>query len=152
MRRTAIAVITLCVCSLLGSMLLAAPAGAAGSRMQFTFIQYDPSGPDTNSNAQINREYVTISNTSGDRISVAGWHLYDYQNHAYALPSITLGPYTKIRIHTGIAANADVDKYWNLSYYVWNNTGDRARLRDNKNGLVDECSWNHDASSGYTSC
>ncbi len=145
-----VAAITLIVCTLLGTALLAPSAGATGSRMQFTFIQYDSPGSDTGSNASINAEYVTISNTSGDRISVAGWHLYDYQNHAYALPPISLAGHTKIRVHTGVGTNTGVDKYWGENYYVWNNTGDRARLRDNKNGLVDECTWTTD--HGYTTC
>lgn len=149
--RRIVAAIALTVCALLGSALLAPSAGATGSRMQITFISYDSPGADTGSNYSVNQEYVTISNTSGDRISVAGWHLYDYQNHAYTLPPISLAGHSKIRIHTGIGTNANVDKYWGLGYYVWNNNGDRARLRDNKNGLVSECSWSSDG-RGYKAC
>lgn len=150
MRRTinAIAVIA---ATLFGAALIAPAAGATGSRMQITFIAYDSPGADNGSNYSVNQEYVTISNTSGDRISVAGWHLYDRDGHAYTLPSISLAGHSKIRIHTGTDSNSDVDKYWGLAYYVWNNSGDRARLRDNKNGLVSQCSWSVDG-KGYKAC
>lgn len=42
--------------------LIALPANAA-SAIQFRKIQYDPSGSDVRTNYQLNREYVTITNT-----------------------------------------------------------------------------------------
>ena len=33
------------------------------------------------------------------------------------------------------------DRYWGSDWYVWNNTGDTAKLRRKNGTLADKCSW-----------
>ena len=40
--------------------------------------------------------------------------------------------------------------YWNQGWYVWNNTGDKARLITPAGSLVDTCQWG--SGSGYRAC
>lgn len=118
----------------------ATPADAA-SRVQFRYIQYDSPGSDNRSNASLNAEYVTIRNVSGSRISLKGWHLYDKVGHKYSFGKFTIAPRTAVKIRTGRGSNNATNRYWGSGNYVWNNDGDRARIRDASGKLVDQCSW-----------
>ena len=42
-------------------------------------------------------------------------------------------------------------RYWGASSYVWNNTGDKATLKNNAGAKVDTCTWGS-SGPGYTSC
>jgi hypothetical protein len=46
-----------------------------------------------------------------------------------------------VRIHTGKGTNTSTDRYWGRSWYVWNNTGDKAYLRNPDFVLRDSCEW-----------
>ena len=47
-------------------------------------------------------------------------------------------------------ANTQTDRYWHEQWYVWNNTGDKAILRNSSGGTVDTCSWPD--GDGNTAC
>ena len=40
-------------------------------------------------------------------------------------------------IHTGKGRNTTIDLYWNEGNYIWNNTGDTARLQTPANKVVE---------------
>ncbi|MFC5264508.1 hypothetical protein ACFPJ1_20550 [Kribbella qitaiheensis] len=42
-------------------------------------------------------------------------------------------------IHTGKGRNTTIHLYWNQGSYIWNNTGDTARLQTPANKVVDTC-------------
>ena len=50
-----------------------------------------------------------------------------------------------------IGANTQTDRYWGKSWYVWNNTGDTATLRDTTGHLLDQCTYTG-KSQGYVFC
>jgi hypothetical protein len=56
-----------------------------------------------------------------------------------------------VKIHTGQGANSHADRYWAKSWYVWNNTGDTATLRDAGGHLLDQCTFKG-TSRGYVFC
>ena len=56
-----------------------------------------------------------------------------------------------MKIHTGKGANTQTDRYWGKSWYVWNNTGDTATLRDARGRLLDRCTYKG-KSQGYVFC
>jgi len=53
-------------------------------------------------------------------------------------------------VHTGSGTNSRTDLYWRQNGYVWNNTGDKATLKNSAGVVVDTCSWGDGA--GFTSC
>jgi Lamin Tail Domain len=121
--------------------LIALPANAA-SAIQFRKIQYDLSGSDVPAtNYQLNREYVTITNTGTTTRTLTGWTVRDLANHIYTIPSFKLGTGKSVRLHTGKGTNSSDDLYWGKGWYVWNNTGDKATSRDSSAALKDTCSW-----------
>jgi hypothetical protein len=117
------------------------PALAAGHRIQIHEIYYNPPGPDTHANSQLNHEWVQLHNTSGHGITLTGWTLRDNQSHVYKFGTYKIKAHGYVRIHTGKGTNSQTDRYWGRGWYVWNNTGDRATLKDNSGNLIDRCSY-----------
>lgn len=124
------------------------PSADAASRVRLGYIQYNTPGPDTPvRNWRLNAEYVTLRNTSGAAISMKNWGLYDRDGHHFRFGDFTLRPDASVRIHTGHGRATRTDRYWNMNYYVWTNTGDRARLRDEYGRLLDQCQWGNGSGS-----
>lgn len=44
-------------------------------------------------------------------------------------------------MHTGSGSNTARHLYWGEDYYVWNNTGDKAILKNKSGTTVDTCKW-----------
>jgi hypothetical protein len=76
----------LVACLLTALSLIALPANAA-SAIQFRKIQYDPSGSDVRTNYQLNREYVTITNTGTTTRTLTGWTVRDLANTSTPFPA-----------------------------------------------------------------
>jgi hypothetical protein len=71
--------------------------------------------------------------------------------HVYIFTSdYSLGAGKRVYIHTGKGTNGSPDyqhRYWSRAWYVWNNTGDTAYVRNPSGTLIDSCSW---GSGSYT--
>jgi hypothetical protein len=135
------------------ALLPGAPAAtaAAASQMQFGMIQYDPPGNDTGTNARLNTEWANVKNTGTTTVNLKGWSIRDAQNHLYIFRSDTrVAPGGYVRVHTGTGSAVPGHRYWVQSWYVWNNTGDTARLIRNDGVLRDTCTWS--GSGAYTTC
>ncbi|HUK69945.1 MAG TPA: lamin tail domain-containing protein [Streptosporangiaceae bacterium] len=137
---------------------LASVTGVAGatappppSPVKIYKVYYNPPGPDTRSNAQLNREYVELTNRGRHPVSLTGWTLRDRQHHIYRFRRFALRPGKVVLIHTGRGRNNAVNLYWGRRSYVWNNTGDTATVRDAHGATVDTCGWNG-TSKGYVFC
>lgn len=128
---------------------LTSPAEAV-SPTRFSGVQYDSPGDDTGTNRSLNAEWVRITNHSSRARVMTGWKLRDITGFVYVFPNFTLGAGKSVKVHTGSGSNTRTDLYWRLSGYVWNNTGDRATLKNRNGVVVDTCSWGDGA--GFTSC
>ena len=119
---------------------LLAPASAeAVPAIRITQIQYDSPGSDKGSNASLNTEWVRITNTTAQNRSLSGWTLKDKQGFTYRFPTFTLKAKASVVVYTGKGSATSSKRYYNRTWYVWNNTGDSAYLRDSKGVLKD--SW-----------
>ena len=123
-----------------------APTATAASEQQvkpirIARVSYDPPGSDTGTNAHLNREWVAIKNFGQQARQLRRWTLRDTAGHVFHFPRFRLRPGTTVSVHTGHGQRTRHDLYWGSGAYIWNNTGDRATLR-NSNGLrIDRCSW-----------
>jgi Lamin Tail Domain len=127
------------------------PALASGHRIQINEIYYNSPGRDTGSNSSLNAEWVRLYNTSSSKISLTNWTLRDSAGHIFKFGTYTLGSHSYVKIHTGHGTPTQTDRYWNRNWYIWNNTGDTATLRDSSGGTVDSCHYNG-TSAGYVFC
>lgn len=126
------------------------PASASGS-LQFKKIYYNSPGSDTGSNTSLNAEYVTVKNTGTSTRNLSGWTIRDRTGYTYRFPTgSTLRPGYSVKIHTGTGPDTSSNKYWKRNWYVWNNTGDAATLRNASGATSDTCSWS--SGPGYKYC
>jgi hypothetical protein len=126
----------------LGLVLTSVSSAQAAYRMQIHKIYYNSPGKDTGSNTSLNGEWVELENTSGSRISLKGWTLHDAgTKHTYTFGTYTINAHGSVKIHTGTGSNTQTNRYWGLSGYVWNNTGDQATLKDSHGNVIDRCSY-----------
>jgi hypothetical protein len=116
-------------------------AQAATYRMKIYEIWYNSPGPDYGGNASLNHEWVMLHNTSGTSINLTHWTLRDKAGHVFVFGSYTIKPHGYVTIHTGHGTPTQTDRYWNHSWYIWNNTGDTAILRDNFGHRLDKCTY-----------
>jgi Lamin Tail Domain len=118
------------------------PAQAATPKVVIREIFYNSPGSDTGSNASLNGEWVQLHNTTSRWVTMYSWTLRDTAGHVYTFPSaFRLPPHWYLKIHTGSGANTKWNRYQNRGWYVWNNNGDTAILK-NASGLVkDSCSY-----------
>jgi hypothetical protein len=127
------------------SLLLVVPLGAApadaAARVRIAAVQYDSPGTDTGSNKSLNAEWVRIKNTGSSKANLRGWTLRDTSGHVYRFTGLTLRPGRVVVLHTGKGTDSSRHRYWGRGAYVWNNTGDRATLKNRRGRVVDRCRW-----------
>ncbi|MFC8227179.1 lamin tail domain-containing protein [Streptomyces sp. NPDC057287] len=141
--RTAAPLALAAATALAGSLLATAPASAASHQggLHLGKIQYDSPGKDTRTNTSLVAEYVDIHNNGKSALQLKGYKLKDDTGYTYTFPGYTVAAGKTVRVHTGKGRNSGAHVYWNRGSYVWNNTGDKARLIKPSGALLDSCSW-----------
>jgi hypothetical protein len=124
-------------------------ADAAVPAIRITQIQYDSPGSDTGSNASLNAEWVRITNTTATNRSLTGWTLKDKTGYTYRFPTFTLKARASVYVYTGKGSATSTKRYYNRTWYVWNNTGDSAYLRDGKGVLKDSWTFRDASPAAY---
>jgi hypothetical protein len=69
----------------------------------------------------------------------------------YRFPTFTLKGGASVAVHTGKGLATTLHRYYNRTWYIWNNTGDTAYLRNAAGTLVHSCSWSS-VGLGYRYC
>jgi len=123
----------------------------AASPIQFGRIYYNSPGTDRATNLSVNGEYVAIKNLGTTACSLTGWTVRDAQSHVYKFGSFTLGAGKTVVLRTGNGLNARTTRYWGSGYHIWNNTGDKAILRNAVGTAMDSCAWTSNG-IGYKTC
>ena len=118
----------------------ATPAQAA-ARMQISEIWYNSPGSDRGGNASLNHEWVQLHNTSGSWITMTGWTLRDPAHHVYTFGTYKIKPHGYVKIHTGQGTSTQTNRYWGSGWYIWNNDGDSATLRNASGVVKSGCSY-----------
>lgn len=126
-----------------------APANAA-SAVRFSGAQYNSPGSDTGTNASLNAEWIRVTNHGSKARSLTGWVIRDAAGHVYRFPRFRLRPGSSVRLHTGKGRNTRRNLYWRSSWYIWNNTGDKATLKNRPGTRIDVCRWGN--GPGFTRC
>ncbi len=121
------------------------PGGSSRSGARISAIYFDSPGADTGSNASRNAEWVQLKNVTSTAKRLTGWTLQDAASHNYTFPAYSLGAGQTVKIHTGSGNDTSRNLYWGESGYIWNNSGDTARLRNARDSIVDRCSYTSSA-------
>jgi hypothetical protein len=116
--------------------------------MRFAKVQFDPPGDDDLSNASLNKEWVQIHNFGLKPWTLTGWSIRDVTGFKFKFPEgFTVEPGATVTIHTGSGKNRPLHLYWGQGSYIWNNTGDKAILKNANKVVVDTCAYDGDGSS-----
>jgi hypothetical protein len=126
----------------------AAPAEAT-STVQFRRINYNAPGTDTTSN--LNGEWAAIKNTATTTKCLTGWTVRDAASHVYKFGTFCLAAGATVYLHTGRGTYSATQRYWGMGWHVWNNTGDKAYLRNASGVTMDYCAWGS-GGPGYVDC
>ena len=133
-----------------GTLSGAAPAQAA-TAIQITRVYYNSPGSDTGSNTSLNAEYVLLTNKASWRMNLKNYTLKDRTGYTYRFGTdLIVSPGASVVVHTGKGTNTATHRYWGRTWYVWDNTGDTAYLRNAAGTLVDTCTWG--STGSYTGC
>jgi hypothetical protein len=145
MRRAAavLGTMVLGISTMLGVATMLPPAAqAATSPVVIREIYYNSPGPDHGSNASLNAEWVQLHNRTSRTITLTHWTLRDKGSiHIYTFGTYRIKPGGYVKIHTGRGTNTQTNRYWGHGWYIWNNNGDTATLK-NASGIVKSvCSY-----------
>jgi hypothetical protein len=124
-----------------------APASLGAIRI--AKIYFDSPGSDGGSNSSLNAEWIRLKNTGSSGKSLQGWKIRDAAGHVYTFGTYTLGAGKTVTIHTGSGSNTAWNRYWGQDWYVWNNDGDTAKLKNKAGTLIDKCSYSGAGSSVF---
>jgi len=94
-----------------------------------------------NDNDNLNDEYVTLTNTGSDSLTLDGWTVTDAAGHEYGFEELTLEPGASLRLHTGSGTDRDGHRYWGASGAIWNNGGDTVTVTAANGTVVAETSY-----------
>lgn len=120
---------------------------AASGAIVISRIYFDSPGADRQSNASLNAEWVELRNTGRAAVSLMGWTVRNLKRHVYRFKGLTLRPGATVKVHTGRGTDTGKNVYWGSRYYIWDNDGDKATLRDARGKTVDGCSYRGAGSS-----
>ena len=99
--------------------------------------RFDAFGTDSQYN--INGEWVKITNKGTTSQSLTGWKLLNKTNSVlYTIPTFTLGAGSTVTVYSGTGINSATRLYMKYNRHVWANSGECARLKDNSGNLVSE--------------
>lgn len=140
-----------CTAAVVPSVVVAVPTAQAAPAVQITYVKYDSPGADTGTNTSLNAEYVKITNKGSSNRSLTGWTLRDKTGYTYRFPTFTLKAGASVTVRTGKGTASSSYRYYNRTWYVWNNSGDTASLKNASGSTVDTCSWTS-LGSGAKSC
>ncbi|MFF3504199.1 lamin tail domain-containing protein [Streptomyces sp. NPDC003247] len=147
-----LAVASLAAAAVIGAV--AVPASAAGQpradrpKVEISDVQYDAPGHDTRANRSLNKEWVELTNTTRREVNLDGWTLSDEDGDTYTFDRYRLAARATVRVHTGEGRDTRTDLYQDRVRHVWDNDSDTVTLRNERDRVVDEVSWDRDRQDG----
>ncbi len=112
------------------------PADISTASVYISAVQFNAPGDDR---ANLNGEWIQVTNSGASPAAMAGWTLSDDSNRpVYEFPQFTLGSGASVTVFTGQGRDSVARLYMGRSTPVWNNDGDTAVLRDPKGNVISQ--------------
>jgi hypothetical protein len=121
----------------LAPMLPASPALAAAP-VRIAKIHYAQSG------TNLNTEYIVFKNTTSSGVQMKGWEIISApssDNQHYFFPRTKVPAGGSVTLYTGSGINSAGRRYWGSTTPRWDNSGDKAILKNAAGGTVDICQY-----------
>jgi len=113
-------------------------------------VSFDSPGSDSGSTTSLNAEWIRLKNHCATSKRLSGWRIKDKAGHTYTFGTFSLKPGYYVTVHTGKGTNTSTNRYWGSGWYIWNNTGDSAYLRNSAGTLIDSCVFT--GAGDYANC
>jgi hypothetical protein len=150
-RRT-VSILAAAAVALIGTLAVGGPASAATPSLRFHGAQYDSPGKDTRSATSLNAEWISLINSGSKPVNLKGYTIRD-ASRIYTFGSTTIAANGgRVWLHTGKGTASAKNVYWGSGNYVWNNTGDTARLRNAAGKALDSCTWKSKKNRTWVAC
>ena len=129
---------------------VAPPADAAVKKpLDIVKVYYDPPGRDYSKNSEYVKEYIQVKNTGKTTLTLTGYVIRDNGPQKYTFPKgFKIAPGKTVTIRSGTGKNTSTTLYWGKASFIWNNTGDTARLYSSKGTLLESCRYKGGAYKG----
>jgi hypothetical protein len=134
-----------CLAAIASSLVQPSPA-LAGGTIKITKIHYRQKG------TNLNTEYIVFKNVSGSRIQMKGWKIISApssDNQRYRFPRTRVAPGATITLYSGSGTNTATKRYWGATSPNWNNSGDKAVLKNASGTVVDTCRYAGGGTTAY---
>jgi hypothetical protein len=115
----------------------ASPALASGP-VKIAKIHYGQTG------TSLNTEYIVLKNTSSSAVQLKGWEIISApssDNQHYFFPRTKVGAGKTVTLYTGSGTNGPGKRYWGATSPRWDNSGDKAILKNASGTTVDTCQY-----------
>jgi hypothetical protein len=124
------------ICMGLVSIAILISSAVAMGSVYISAINFDAPG---NDHQNLNGEWVKITNSGPDSVTMTGWRLSDEGNkHVYRFPTFALSSGSGVTVYTGSGMNTATALYMGFKQAVWNNDGDTATLRDSAGNIISQ--------------
>lgn len=135
------AVVTAAAAVALVPLALPVAADAAVKRpVDIVRVHFNPAGADRPGGE--GREFIELRNTSGRTIDLTGYVIRDSGPQTYRFPrGFRLAAGRTVIVRSGTGRNAGSTLYWGKRSYIWNNTGDVARLYSPRGAQIETCDF-----------
>jgi hypothetical protein len=115
----------------------ASPALASGP-VKIAKIHYGQTG------TNLNTEYIVLKNTSSSAVQLKGWEIISApssDNQHYFFPRTKVGAGKTVTLYTGSGTNGPGKRYWGSTSPRWDNSGDKAVVKNASGTTVDTCQY-----------
>jgi len=136
-RQTSRLVLLAALLGIVAPFALPSPALAAGP-VKISKIHYAQSG------TNLDTEYIVFKNTSASTVRMKGWEIISApssDNQHYFFPRTNVAPGHTLTLYTGSGTNRPGKRFWGSTSPRWDNSGDKAVLKNASGAVVDTCQY-----------
>lgn len=142
-RRTTVAA-TL-VATVAAGLVTASPVSASPV-VKISKIRYAQTG------TSLNTEYIVLKNTTGTPRKIGRWKVVSApstDHQYYVFPATTIPAGGTVTLYTGKGTSSPGKRYWGATSPRWDNSGDKAILKNATGATVDTCQYAGGGTTAY---
>jgi hypothetical protein len=127
------------------NLAIATPAEAVPA-VKITKIHYAQTG------TNLDTEYIVVKNTTSSARTITGWKMISApssDNQHYVFPTTTIPGGSTLTLYTGAGTNSPGKRYWQASSPRWDNSGDKAILKNGSGSKIDTCQYVGGGTTAY---
>jgi hypothetical protein len=117
-----------------------------GRPIRITRIHYKQSG------TNLNTEYIVFKNVTSSTVQMKSWTITSKpttDHQTYVFPKTPVKPGATLTLYSGKGTNTATKRYWGATSSRWDNSGDKAVLKNASGTLIDTCQYAGGGTTAY---